>query len=131
MKKLALVTAAFATVFSTAAMAAPSYGQNNGRAGHGVEQRHDSHQDNRNSSSRAEQRRDNERQVYKTSTHGWKKGDRFDSRKAANFRVISQPKAYGLKDAPRGYRWVQSDNDVVLVAITSGVVAAVLSNILA
>ena len=58
----------------------------------------------------------------------WRKGDRFDSRYASNYRVISNPRAYRLHDAPRGYRWVQSNNDAVLVAITSGLIGAVLGN---
>jgi Ni/Co efflux regulator RcnB len=32
-----------------------------------------------------------------------------------------------LRDAPRGYRWVQSGNDAVLVGITSGIIASVLA----
>ncbi len=42
--------------------------------------------------------------------------------------MISNPRAYRLRDAPRGYRWVQSDHDAVLVAITSGVIASVMAN---
>jgi Ni/Co efflux regulator RcnB len=60
----------------------------------------------------------------------WRKGERFDSRYARSYRVISNPRAYRLHDAPRGYRWVQSGNDAVLVAITSGIIGAVLGNIL-
>jgi Ni/Co efflux regulator RcnB len=59
----------------------------------------------------------------------WNRGDRFDNRYAANYRVISNPRAYRLHDAPRGYRWVQSGNDAVMVAITSGIIGAVLANI--
>lgn len=58
---------------------------------------------------------------------GWKKGDRFDRRQARNYRVISNPRAYHFRDAPRGYRWVQSGNDAVLIGITSGIVASVLA----
>jgi Ni/Co efflux regulator RcnB len=69
------------------------------------------------------------RQVVRTrqaQARSWRKGERFDSRQARNYRVISNPRAYRLSDAPRGYRWVRSNNDAVLVAITSGVIAAVL-----
>jgi Ni/Co efflux regulator RcnB len=58
---------------------------------------------------------------------GWKKGDRFNQRQARNYRVISNPRAYHFRDAPRGYRWVQSGNDAVLIGITSGLVASVLA----
>lgn len=58
----------------------------------------------------------------------WHKGDRFDRRYAANYRVIENPRAYRLSSAPRGYHWVRSGNDAVLVAIASGVIGAVIGN---
>lgn len=58
----------------------------------------------------------------------WQRGQRFDRRYAMNYRVISNPYAYHLRSAPRGYRWVQSGNDAVLIAITSGIIGAVLAN---
>ncbi|MDT9599369.1 RcnB family protein [Sphingosinicella rhizophila] len=61
-------------------------------------------------------------------SHRWSKGQRFDRRYARSYRMIDNPRAYRLRDAPRGYRWVRSDNDAVLVAITSGIVGAVLAN---
>lgn len=60
----------------------------------------------------------------------WRKGQRFDSRYAYNYRVIHNPRAYHLYDAPRGYRWVQSGNDAVLVAITSGIIGAIIGSAL-
>jgi len=60
----------------------------------------------------------------------WQRGQRFDSRYATNYRVIGNPRAYRLQDAPRGYRWVQSGNDAVLVGITSGIIASVLANMI-
>ena len=60
----------------------------------------------------------------------WNRGERFDSRYASNYRVIANPRAYRLNAAPRGYRWVQSGNDAVLVALTSGLIGAVLANAL-
>jgi Ni/Co efflux regulator RcnB len=60
----------------------------------------------------------------------WNRGERFDSRYASNYRIISNPRAYRLQNAPRGYRWVQSGNDAVLVAIASRLIGAVLGNAL-
>jgi Ni/Co efflux regulator RcnB len=60
----------------------------------------------------------------------WNRGERFDSRYAQNYRIIANPRAYRLQNAPRGYRWVQSGNDAVLVAIASGLIGAVLGNAL-
>lgn len=56
----------------------------------------------------------------------WANGQRFDSRYAQNYRVINNPRAYRLNDAPRGYRYVQSGNDAVLVSLASGLIGAVL-----
>ncbi len=58
----------------------------------------------------------------------WKRGERFDRRFASNYRVISNPYYYHLRPAPRGYRWVQSGNDAVLIAITSGIIGALVAN---
>jgi Ni/Co efflux regulator RcnB len=60
--------------------------------------------------------------------HRWQRGDRFDRRYATNYRVISNPYSYNLRPAPRGYRWVQSGNDAVLIAITSGIIGALIGN---
>jgi len=125
MKKFALVAAALAAVFSTSAMAAPAYnGQDDRGSQHRVEQRND----DRGRDSRGQEARNDRNQ--QTSSHRWKKGERFDSRQASNYRVIAQPKAYGLKAAPSGHRWVQSGNDAILIGITSGIVAAVLGNVI-
>jgi Ni/Co efflux regulator RcnB len=60
--------------------------------------------------------------------HRWNRGDRFDRRYATSYRVISNPGYYHLRPAPRGYRWVQSGNDAVLVAIASGIIGSILAN---
>ena len=60
--------------------------------------------------------------------HRWQRGQRFDQRYAMNYRVINNPYYYHLRPAPRGYRWVQSGNDAVLIAITSGIIGAIFAN---
>lgn len=60
----------------------------------------------------------------------WAKGQRFDRRYATNYRVIQSPRAYRLQNAPRGYQWVQSGNDAVMVAIATGIVGAVISGVI-
>ena len=55
-------------------------------------------------------------------------GQRFDHRYATHYRVIQNPRFYRLHDAPRGYRWVQSGNDAVLVAVASGLIGALIAN---
>ncbi|WP_340264255.1 RcnB family protein [Sphingobium mellinum] len=57
----------------------------------------------------------------------WAKGQRFDRRYASDYRVIDNYRGYRLRTPPRGYHWVRSGNDAVLVAITSGIIASVIS----
>lgn len=70
--------------------------------------------------------RKNDRNRY--NNHRWAKGQRFDRRYASNYRVINNPRAYRLNSAPRGYQWVQSGNDAVLIALASGLIGAVIGN---
>ncbi|WP_336972641.1 RcnB family protein [Sphingobium aromaticiconvertens] len=63
---------------------------------------------------------------YRANNHRWAKGQRFDRRQATNYRVINNYRGYRLNAPPRGYHWVQSGNDAVLIAITSGIIGAVI-----
>ena len=66
------------------------------------------------------------RTVRQTPRH-WKRGQRFDHRYATNYRVVSNYRSYHrLYTPPRGYHWVRSGNDAVLVAITGGLIGAVI-----
>jgi Ni/Co efflux regulator RcnB len=65
-------------------------------------------------------------QQYRT----WHRGERFDTRYARNYRQIDYRHYRGLNAPPRGYRYVQSGNDAVLVGIASGVIAAVFANMI-
>jgi Ni/Co efflux regulator RcnB len=60
----------------------------------------------------------------------FRKGQRFDRRYARNYQVVDYHR-YGkrLKAPPRGYHYVRSGNDVLLVGVTSGIVAAVVSGV--
>lgn len=129
MKKLIAAAIAFSMI-GTSAMAAPYYGDNNGR-GH-VERNYRGSDSHRFDKRHDDRRYDNNR--YKNNRYDshrynhWKKGDRFDRRYATNYRVISSPRDYRLYNAPRGYHWVRSGNDAVLVGITSGIVSAIITN---
>lgn len=59
----------------------------------------------------------------------WNKGQRFDRRYAQNYQEIRDWRQYRgrrLYAPPRGYRWVRSGNDAVLIAVTGGLIGAVL-----
>ena len=70
----------------------------------------------------------NSRYAAKQNQRNWAKGQKFDRRYATNYRVIDNPRAYRLSNAPRGYQWVRSGNDAVLIAVTTGLVSAVIGN---
>jgi Ni/Co efflux regulator RcnB len=125
MKKLILAAAAASVLAAAPAAAAPRDGHNDRSRVEHVQRTKQVVRDNG--------RRVVTKKVVKTrqvQAPKWRKGQRFDNRHAGNYRVIQNPRAYRLHDAPRGYRWVQSDNDAVLVAITSGIIGAVIGNIL-
>jgi len=63
----------------------------------------------------------------------WARGQRFDRRYASNYQEINNWQQYRnrrLYAPPRGYRWVRSGNDAVLVAVAGGVIGAVLAGAL-
>jgi Ni/Co efflux regulator RcnB len=60
----------------------------------------------------------------------WQRGQRFDSRYARNYRQIDYRQHRGLRAPPRGYHYVQSGNDAVLVALGTGIIAAIFANAL-
>ena len=57
------------------------------------------------------------------------KGQRFDRRYAQNYREVDWRRYRGrrLYAPPRGYHWVRSGNDAVLVGLTSGLIGAVIA----
>jgi Ni/Co efflux regulator RcnB len=125
MKKIVLTVAAAASVLAAAGPAsAQSFGRHDSNV-RVVQVQHDRY------GNQAYGNRDFGRRVVETrrvETRRWNRGDRFDRRFATNYRVIGNPRAYRLNDAPRGYRWVQSGNDAVLVALASGLIGSIVGN---
>ena len=61
--------------------------------------------------------------------HAWYRGARLPAAYYAPRYVIHNYGSYRLHQPPRGYHWVRVDNDVVLAAITTGVVMQVIDGI--
>lgn len=112
MKKIILAVVAASTLFAVPASA--DVGRSN-RAEY--VQRNDNRNHNRI-----------ERRAVKVQAHRWQRGQRFDRRYASNYQVINNYRAYRLNAPPRGYRYVRSNNDIVMVAIASGIIGAVFGN---
>ncbi|HEY1605996.1 MAG TPA: RcnB family protein [Allosphingosinicella sp.] len=118
MKKLILGAAAAATIVAAAAPASAQTFRHDGRGR--VEQVQRNGFANRGF--------DRNVQFRQVQTGRWQMGQRFDRNYAANYRIIDNPGSYRLREAPRGYRWVQSGNDAVLVALASGLIGALVAN---
>ena len=121
MKKFILAAAAASTLVAVPAAAAP-FGGNHDRG------RFEQVQQNRYGNQAFGQRNFVQRnvQVRRVETRRWRQGERFDSRYASNYRIVGN--SYRGRVAPRGYRWVQSGNDAVLVALASGLIGAIIGN---
>ena len=74
--------------------------------------------------------RTNHGKQVSAAAHKFRKGEKFDRPRARNYRVVHYRSYRQLKAPPRGYHYVQSGNDVLLVGITSGIVSAVVSNLI-
>ncbi|MGN6278047.1 MAG: RcnB family protein [Sphingomonas sp.] len=138
MKKIILGAAAATLIASPILAAAPANAaQWNGHATsqHNRGDRHDSgrnygrHTTTYRTSYRAPTRATYQ-QTYRPNYRSWNRGDRFDSRYASNYRVVSNYRDYGLQAPPYGYQWEQSGNDAVLVALAGGLIGAVIGGAL-
>ncbi|WP_445192838.1 RcnB family protein [Sphingomonas sp. Tas61C01] len=68
------------------------------------------------------------RVVTQPTYRNWRKGQRFEQRYARNYRQIDYRQYRGLRAPPRGYRYVRSGNDAVLIR-GNNVIAQVFSGI--
>ena len=56
----------------------------------------------------------------------WAKGQRLDARYRGNSYYVSDYRRHGLRHPPRGYRWQRVDNQYVLAAVATGLIASVI-----
>ena len=59
----------------------------------------------------------------------WRHGDRLPSAYYSSRYIVHDYHVYRLSPPPRGHHWVRVNNDVLLAAITSGVVVSVVSGL--
>jgi Ni/Co efflux regulator RcnB len=60
--------------------------------------------------------------------YGWARGQRLPQQYWGGSYVVTDWRARHLRQPARGYRWVRVDNNYVLAAIATGLIADVLSN---
>lgn len=58
----------------------------------------------------------------------WSRGDRLYSSYRQPQYYVTDYQRYHLRRPPHGYRWTRVNNDFILVAITSGIIADVMMN---
>lgn len=148
MKKLLTAAAALSVLVSAGAASAQSYGYRNddradGRYDQRYDQRYDSRQDRYDDRhDRYEDRQDRrenraERRAERRYNAGryhaprgyyarhWRQGDRLPASYRSRVYVVDHNR-YGLRAPPRGYQYTRVDNDVVLTAVATGIIASVI-----
>ncbi len=65
---------------------------------------------------------------YQGERHRYQRGERLPPEYRGSQYVVEDWREHRLSAPPRGYRWVQSGGDYVLVAIATGLILQVLLN---
>lgn len=113
MKRLLTAALALSLLGGTAAVAQP-YGHGHDRR----DERHDNRYDR--------DRHDNGNH-YGQRRH-WNRGERLPSQYYSQRSYWVDYRAHHLRAPPRGYRWVQVDNQYLLVAAATGLIASIIAN---
>lgn len=56
----------------------------------------------------------------------WERGQRLDARYRDNRYYVSDWRRHGLRAPPRGYRWQRVDDNYILAAVATGLIASVI-----
>ena len=95
------------------------------------------HHDRRDNEDRQQNRQDNQRRSDNNDrrdergagpNHEFRRGDRLPGEYRSRQYVVDDWRGHRLSAPPRGYHWVQTGGDYVLVAIASGVILQLLLN---
>lgn len=117
MKKFVIATTIAALLTGTAMTPAMADHRDN-RHGNRYEQTHNNRFDNH--------RFDNRR--FDDRRHHWKRGERVSRHYMDRNYLVRDYRAHRLNTPPRGYHWVQADNDYLLVAAATGLIAAIIAS---
>ena len=135
MKSKAVVSAIMAMTLTTSGFAfAQGYGDRNDRGRNEQAQRRDQ-QDRRDNEGRREDRRDfwgranNDARRDERGAgpiHQFHRGERLPVEYRHRNYVVDDWRGHNLSAPPRGYHWVQTGGDYVLVAIATGIILQLL-----
>lgn len=94
------------------------------------DERYDDRRDNRYDDRRDGRRDgwDNRGGQHHHRAHAWRRGERLPSQYRSANSYVNDYGRYGLRQPPRGFRWVRADNDYVLASLANGLIVQVLSN---
>lgn len=67
-----------------------------------------------------------ERKEDRREYRRWAKGQRLDSRYRGNGYYVSDYRRHGLRAPPRGYRWQRVNDQYILAAVATGLIASVI-----
>jgi Ni/Co efflux regulator RcnB len=126
MKRLLTGALALTLLSGSAAMAQPGrHDDRNDQGGYNQDRGHGYNNDNHGQDrSREVHQRNDERQAQ----HRWARGQRLPREYYQDRSHYVDYRAHHLRAPPRGYRWVQTDdNNYAMVAITTGLIAALIA----
>lgn len=63
-------------------------------------------------------------QTYAPPPHGWHEGDHYNGHRES----VDWHHHHDLRQPPSGYEWVQSGNQFVMIAVTTGIIASIIAS---
>ncbi|PXA83868.1 hypothetical protein DMC25_17410 [Caulobacter sp. D4A] len=74
----------------------------------------------------ARQERRDDRRDDRREARRWAKGQRLDARYRGDGYYVKDYRRHGLRQPPRGYRWQRVNDQYVLAAVATGLIASVI-----
>ena len=138
MKSNAIVCAVMALALSSAGVSFAQGNEDNNRRGHRDQGQRGAQQDRHDPQGRQPQRQKNQRAYANDNArqdergagpdHAFRRGQRLPIEYRNHQYVVDDWRGHHLSAPPRGYHWVQTGGDYVLVAIATGVILQLLLN---
>lgn len=128
MKRALLITAAMAMTFTGTLAQAQGYGRGPDR-----DDRREYRQDRREDRREDRQDRREDRREFRQDQRQyrqWSRGQVLPSQYRSHSYVVTDYHRYGLSAPPRGYQYYRSGNSILLTAIASGLIGAVIASVL-
>jgi Ni/Co efflux regulator RcnB len=128
MKRLMTAALALSLLGGTAAMAQP-YGQDNhdNRGGYDQGRGNNNDRGNGNGNAYGHDRGNGYAYGHDQRQHRWNRGERLPTAYYQDRGRYIDYRRHNLRHPPRGYQWVQVDNNYALVALSSGLIAQLIA----